>query len=83
MKKIALLGAVALALTACAGSGVEQLAQQSYEAGKNAAINTGVNAVSGKLTGSNTATMGNIAKDSLNAGKNAAIQKATTGLTGQ
>lgn len=78
------LAAVAVGLSACAANGNNGLgavAQQSFEAGKNAAVQTGVNAVSGKLTGSNTAGFSSIAKDSLNSGKNAAIQKATDSLT--
>lgn len=84
MKKILSISAVALILSACAGSGTTAsgIAQESFEAGKNAAINTGVNAVSGKLTGTSTSGMTDIAKDSLNSGKNAAIQKATNSLTG-
>lgn len=84
MKKIVSVSAIALILSACAGSGTTAsgIAQESYEAGKNAAINTGVNAVSGKLTGTSTSGMTDIAKDSLNSGKNAAIQKATSSLTG-
>lgn len=82
LKQIFVMGAVAVALSACANTGntLGGVAQQSYEAGKNAAINTGVSAVTGKLTGTSTSGMSGIAKDSLNSGKNAAIQKATDSL---
>lgn len=82
LKQICVMGAVAVALSACAntGSTLGGVAQQSYEAGKNAAINTGVNAVTGKLTGTNTSGMSSIAKETMNSGKNAAIQKATDSL---
>lgn len=84
LKKSILMTAVVMALSACAADGgnvLKTTAQQSLEAGKNTAINTGVNAISGKLTGTSTATMTDIGKDALNSGKNAAIQKATDILT--
>lgn len=82
LKQLIVVSTLAVGLSACASSGstLGDMAQQSLQAGKNAAINTGVNAVTGKLTGANTAGMSSIAKETVNSGKNAAIQKATDSL---